>query len=337
MGLTRGVSLSHRFGMNTHPKIVVLDGHTLNPGDNPWDAVADLGALTVYDRTADKDIFDRAGEAEIILTNKTPLTRQTLEALPKLRMIAVLATGYDVVDTAAAKERGIIVSNVPVYGTDSVAEFVMSCIFDYARRIDIHDTACKSGEWTKKPDFSFWLTNQMELSGKTLGIVGFGRIGAKTAELGHALGMNILAYVPRPKAAPGYDGFAFAESIEALFESADFVSLHCPLTAENRSFVNASLLGRMKKNALFINTARGALVHEADLAAVLNSSAIGGAYLDVLSVEPPVASNPLLQAPHCRITPHMAWATLSARQRLMATTADNVKAFLAGSPQNQIV
>ncbi|WP_027182988.1 D-2-hydroxyacid dehydrogenase [Desulfovibrio inopinatus] len=323
--------------MNAHPHIVVLDGYTLNPGDNSWDDVAALGQFTVFDRTADQDILDRAGEADIILTNKTPLTRQTIEALPRLRMIAVLATGYDVVDIVAAKERGIVVCNVPVYSTDSVAQFVMACILDHVRRIDVHDAACKSGDWTKNADFSFWLTNQIELTGKTLGIVGFGRIGAKTAELGHGLGMNILAYAPRPKPAPAYTGFAFAETIDALFETADIISLHCPLTADNKGFVDARLLDRMKKEALFINTARGALVNEEDLAAALSAGTISGAYLDVLGVEPPPASHPLLHAPRCRVTPHVAWATLAARQRLMATTAQNIKAFLAGTPQNQIV
>lgn len=316
-------------------RIVVLDGHTINPGDNPWDAIAALGDLAVYERSAETDIVARAGGAEIVLTNKTPLSGDTLDKLPTLRFIGELATGYDNVDVVAAGRRGIPVANIPEYGSDSVAQHTIALLLELCNRVGEHGQAVARGEWSRSTDFSFWRGSLLELAGRRLGIVGYGRIGRRVAEIAHALGMEILAHNPHHRDAAGSLPVRWLEVAE-LFATADVVSLHCPVTAENHRFVNRALLQTMKQDALFINTARGALVDETDLAWALNSGMIAGAGLDVLAREPALPHNPLLGARNCLITPHIAWASLAARRRLMASAAQNIAAFLRGEWLNVV-
>lgn len=319
-------------------RIVVLDGHTLNPGDNPWDELASLGELTVHARSAPGEVVERARGAAVVLTNKTVLDAATLAALPELRFIAVLATGYNVVDVAAARAHGIHVANVPEYGTDSVAQHVLALLLELTSGVAEHDAAVHAGEWQRCPDFSFWHRPPLELAGLTMGLVGFGRIGRRVGELAHALGMRVVAS-GRPGGtrsdAPPWPGFAWCE-IGAVFATADVVSLHCPLTADNAGFVGDALLGSMKRTAYLINTARGPLIDEPALARALVAGRPAAAALDVVSVEPIRADNPLLAAPNCIITPHLAWASLAARRRLMSTAVANVRAFLAGTPTNLV-
>ena len=321
--------------MSRMPSLVVLDGATLNPGDNPWDEVAALGQFTLHDRTPAELTVERAKGAQIVITNKTRLTADLLAQLDACQFIAVLATGYDVVDVAAAGKRGIPVSNVPGYGCESVAQFVMAQLLALTRRVELHDKLVREGEWNRRVEFTFWDTPQVELAGKTLGVVGFGGIGRRVAELALAFGMRVVAYAPRPKEPLSSPYFAFVGS-EELFREADVVSLHCPLTASNDGFVNADLIQLMKPGSYLINTARGKLVNEKDLATALNSGHLAGAALDVLAVEPPVKANPLLSAKNCLITPHMAWASLTARKRLMSITAANIRGFLEGQFQNVV-
>lgn len=316
-------------------KITVLDSYTLNPGDNPWDEVAQLGELTLYDRTPIDQIVARAAGAEIVLTNKTLLSAATLAHLPQLRFIAVLATGHNVVDGAAARARGIPVSNVPEYGTDSVAQHVFALLLELCHHVGLHDSAVKAGEWTRSVDFCFWKTPPIELSGLTMGIVGLGRIGRRVGALAHAFGMNVLAAGGTRRDDPGYRPFAWS-TIPELFAAADVISLHCPLTADNAGFVNRGILRHVKPSAFFVNVARGGLVDEAALAAALNAGELAGAAVDVVSHEPMRVDNPLLQARNCIITPHIAWASLAARRRLMAATVKNVEAFIAGRPINVV-
>jgi glycerate dehydrogenase len=316
-------------------RIVVLDGHTLNPGDNPWDDLARLGDLTVYDRTPADAVVARAAGAEIILTNKTVIDADALAQLSALRFIAVLATGHNVVDIAAARAHGIAVSNVPEYGSSDVAQHTLALLLELCHRVGDHSRAVGAGDWTRAPDFSFWLSPPRSLEGQTLGIVGYGRIGRRVAVLGRALGMRILASSRLQRASGGEPPDAF-RAIPDLFAEADVISLHCPLTDDNAAFVNATLLARLRHGALLINTARGGLIDESALAAALNGGRLAGAALDVLSVEPPPADHPLLTARNCVITPHIAWASLTARRRLMATTVANVRAFLAGTPVNLV-
>ena len=291
-------------------KIIVLDGHTLNPGDNPWAPVAALGELTVYDRTPAERILDRAAGAEIVLSNKTPLDGPTLAALPALRFISVLATGCNVVDLTAARKQGIIVSNVPEYGAASVAQHVIALLLALVHRPERHDQLVRQGEWQRRGDFSFWDAPLVELAGKCMGIIGFGRIGRRVGELAHTLGMEVLAFSPHGGTDPAYEPFAW-RPLDIIFAESDVISLHCPLTPDNQGMVNRRLLATMKPTALLINTARGGLIEEQDLADALNAGRIGGAALDVLSVEPPAGCNPLLTAKNCLITPHMAWAARS--------------------------
>jgi glycerate dehydrogenase len=311
--------------------IVVLDGYTLNPGDNPWDGLARLGELTVYDRTPPERVVERARHADIVLTNKTPIDAAALRQLRQLRFIAVLATGHNIVDGAAARARGIAVSNVPEYGTDAVAQHVFALLLERCHHVGLHDAAVKAGEWTRAPDFCFWRSPPIELAGLTMGIIGFGRIGRRVGELAHAFRMHVVASTRSRPQAPNYQPFTLG-NVSDVFGQADVVSLHCPLTAENARFVNRDLLKRMKPSAFFINTARGGLVDEEALADALQAGELAGAAVDVLSAEPMRPDNPLLHAPNCIITPHIAWGSLAARRRLMATTVDNVAAFLAGRP-----
>ncbi len=316
-------------------RVVVLDGYTLNPGDNPWDSVAALGDLTVHDRTPPEEIVERSRGADIILTNKTPLTAKTLAQLPDLKFIAVLATGFNVVDVEAARARKISVSNVPIYGTDSVAQFAIALLLHLCHHAKEHSDAVKDGEWGRRGEFCFWDFPLIELAGKTMGIIGFGRIGRRTGELAHALNMNVLASDPFASNPPDYKPFAF-KSTEEVFSESDVISLHCPQTPDNAEFVNKELLGKMKSSAFFINTSRGGLVNEADMAEALNTGQIAGAALDVVSAEPIQPDNPLLKAKNIVLTPHMAWGTLEGRSRLTRTTADNIRAFLDGKPINVV-
>jgi glycerate dehydrogenase len=315
--------------------IVVLDGGTVNPGDNPWDALEALGNLAVYDRTPPELLLERAGEADILLTNKTVLDAATLAALPRLRFIAVLATGYNVVDVVAAAGRGIPVSNVPAYSTMTVAQHSFALLLELTNWVGLHNTVVKGGEWSAGAAFSFWKKPLLELDGMRMGIVGFGSIGRAVARIAQSFGMEVIVNTPHPPQGAEWSTVRFVW-LEELFEQSDVVSLHCPQTAANTGFVDASLLSRMKPSALLINTARGALINEQDLADALNGGKLAGAAVDVVSREPILADNPLLKAENCLITPHMAWAALAARQRLMAQSAANVAAFLAGSPVNVV-
>jgi glycerate dehydrogenase len=315
-------------------KIVVLDGYAANPGDLDWAPLAGLGALTVYERTPAALTVERAAGAQALLTNKVVLGAAELAALPELRYIGVLATGYNVVDTAAAGARGIVVTNVPAYSTPSVAQQVFALLLELARGTGRHAALVRVGRWSAAPDFCFWEGPQMELAGLTIGIVGFGAIGQAVARIALAFGMRVLVVTRSPDPA-AWPEVSFVD-LDQLFIQADVVSLHCPLSEETRAMVNAVRLAQMKPTAYLINTGRGPLVDEAALAAALHAGQIAGAGLDVLSQEPPPATNPLLAAPNCVITPHLAWATAAARQRLLATAVANLQAFLAGSPQNRV-
>ncbi len=313
-------------------KIVVLDGYTLNPGDLSWDQLRQLGDCTIYDRTAPEQVAERAKDAEILLINKVVMSRDVIAQLPALKYIGVLATGYNVVDVRATAERNITVTNIPVYGTASVAQMVFAHILNLAQHVAEHAQDVAAGQWGKCPDFCFWNFPMIELSGQTLGIVGCGRIGRQTARIGQALGMKVIAYDKYP--APT-DGIEFVEMTE-LFKRADVISLHCPLTGDNEKFVNREMLALMKSSAFLVNTSRGPLIDEDALAEALNTGRIAGAGLDVLSVEPAQDDNPLLKAANCYVTPHIAWATVSARSRLMDTAVENLGAFLRGEPQNVV-
>ena len=316
-------------------KLIVLDGKTLNPGDNPWDPLERLVIIEVFDRTPDDQIVARCADASIVLTNKVPFTKATLDQLPNLKFIAVTATGFNIVDTAAAADRGIVVSNVPEYSTQSVAQHVFAMLLSFLHRPSEHHQAIVDGQWQAIGDFSFTLLPIQELVGKTFGIIGTGRIGRATAAVATAFGMRVVAS-SRQHAAPSSDDNFARLPIEQLFAEADVVSLHCPLTDHNQQFVDAELLSRMKPSSILVNTARGGLVDEQALANALNTDVIAGALLDVCSTEPIGADNPLLSAKNCVLTPHIAWATLAARQRLMQTTAKNIAAFLQGQPQNVV-
>lgn len=314
------------------PTIVVLDGYSLNPGDNPWNALEQLGDLTIYPRSAPNQVVERAAAAQIVLTNKTPIDAAAIESLPELRFISVLATGYDVVDVDAAGRRGIAVSNVPEYGTESVAQHTIALLLELANAVGEHHNAVSIGTWQRSPDFAFWLRAPIELAGLTMGIVGYGRIGARVAEIAAAFGMRVAITGRRRRVVPNMEWMA----IDQLFATADVVSLHCPLSADNLRFVDGRLLQRMRPSAFLINTARGALVDEGALAAALRAGVIAGAALDVVSAEPIQPDNPLLGAPNCILTPHLAWASVAARRRLMAITVENVRSYLAGSPINVV-
>ena len=315
-------------------KIVVLDGFTLNPGDLDWAGLRALGDCEIHDRTAPDEIVARSKDTEIILTNKTILSRATLTALPKLKYIGVLATGVNVVDAAAARERGVPVTNVPDYGTRSVAQLTFALLLELAHHAGHHAQTVREGRWSRSADFCYWDFPLLELDGLTMGLVGFGRIGRAVGELAAAFGMKVLVHSRRtPEKIP--PGVRFV-GLEELFRSSDVVSLHCPLTSETNQIVNAERLAWMKPTAFLINTSRGPLVDEAALAGALNQKKIAGAAVDVLSVEPPPANNPLLTAKNCLITPHLAWATRAARARLMQIAVANVAAFLAGAPQNVV-
>jgi glycerate dehydrogenase len=315
-------------------KIVVLDGYTANPGDLDWLPLAAFGELTVHDRTPATLLLERAAGAQVLLTNKVLLGAAELASLPDLRYIGVLATGYNVVDVNAARERGITVTNVPAYSTPSVAQHVFALLLELTRGTGRHAALVSAGRWSAAPDFCFWDSPQVELAGLTFGIVGFGAIGQAVARIALAFDMRVLAHTRTPDPA-GWPEVDFV-GLDELFARADVVSLHCPLTEETRGLVNASRLATMKPTAFLLNTGRGPLVDEAALAVALREACREGAGLDVLSQEPPPADNPLLSAPNCIITPHLAWATKAARQRLLNVSIDNVRAFLAGKSQNVV-
>jgi len=312
-------------------KIVILDGHTANPGDLNWDEFARLGECKIHERTLEAEVVERARDAEVLLTNKTVITAAAMAQLPSLRYIGVLATGYNNVDAVAARERGIPVCNVPEYSTPAVAQAVFALLLELTNRTGHHAQTVRSGRWAASKDFCYWDGSLIELSGLTLGIIGYGRIGQAVAQIGRAFGMRILAY--RRSGGIGHEG----TDLNTLFRSSDVISLHCPLTPETKEMINADKFALMKPSAILINTARGPLINEQQLADALNSGRIAGAGLDVLSVEPPAASNPLLQAQNCIITPHIAWASQATRKRLMATAVDNLRAFLEGRPRNRVV
>jgi glycerate dehydrogenase len=314
--------------------IVVLDGYTLNPSDLSWNCFKELGNLNIYDRTPDELILKSCSDAEVIITNKTPISADTINKLGKLRYIGVLATGYNIVDINAARVKNIPVTNIPAYGTTSVAQMVFAHILNLTHHVMQHSASVSDGDWALCPDFCYWNFPLIELNGLTLGIIGYGKIGKATADIGRAFGMKILAYDSNLSSIPSSEGTLV--SIEDLFAQSDVVSLHCPLTRDNIRFVNAKILSKMKKTAFLINTSRGQLIDESALADALNSGKIAGAGLDVLSVEPPEKNNPLLNALNCYVTPHIAWATYSARKRLMQTAIDNLKSFLNGKTINVV-
>ncbi len=312
--------------------IVILDAYTANPGDCSWNALETLGACKFHDRTAPSDVISRAAEADVLLTNKTPLGRDIISQLPRLKYIGVLATGYNVVDIAAARERGIPVCNVPEYGTSNTAQAAFALLLELTNRTGHHADTVRAGRWSASKDFCYWDGPLVDLHGATLGIVGCGKIGQTVARMGRAFGMRVLAHRRNP---PAGGDFEYV-TLEALLRQSDVVSLHCPLTEDTKELINKERLSWMKPSALLINTARGPLVNEADLAAALERGVIAGAGLDVLSAEPPPADNPLLNAKNCIITPHIAWATPDARKRLIAETAENVRLWQLGSPRNVV-
>jgi glycerate dehydrogenase len=317
-------------------RIVVLDGHTLNPGDNPWTALAELGQLEVHDRSAASETVARAADADIVLTNKVLLDANTIALLPKLRGISVLATGVNAVDLPSASRRGIAVCNVPSYSTSSVAQHTIALLLELCHHVGLHDASVHAGEWQRSPDFSYWKTPLLELEGKRLGIVGYGAIGRRVAAAARALGMEICAaQLGHGAPASASEGVERA-TLDELFRTSDVISLHCPLTPETKELVSRGRLALMKPSAFLINSARGGLIDEHALGAALDSGSLGGAALDVLSSEPPRADNPLLSAKNCVITPHVAWTSLPARQRLLEVTVGNVRALLAGAPVNVV-
>lgn len=315
-------------------KIIVLDGYGMNPGDISWNSLNDCGEVTVYDRTAVGDVVARSRDAEALLTNKVVIDRKVMEQLPRLKYIGVMATGYNVVDLAAARERGIVVTNVPAYSTDSVVQMTLAHILNITNRVEHYAIQNRKGRWSGNPDFCYWDTPLPEISGKTLGIVGLGSIGMKVAVMARCLGLDVFAYTSKDSGSLP-DGIQKA-TIDGLLAVSDILSLHCPLTETTRGMINREALAKMKHGAVLINTSRGPLVDEQAVAEALKSGQLAGYGADVMCVEPPSADNPLFDAPNAFITPHIAWATIEARQRLMSTVVDNVKAFVDGCPKNVV-
>ncbi len=316
-------------------KLVVLDGYTLNPGDLNWGPLLDLGdGPQIYERTGPQDTVSRAADAEILLTNKVVLDRDTLAQLPKLRYVGILATGVNVIDLAAAHERGIVVTNVPAYSTASVVQLTLALLLELTQHVGHHANSVRQGNWARSRDFAYWDFPLVELEGLTMGLVGFGAIAQGVAQVAQTLGMRVLA-TRRAERSPEVPGVQMVD-LDTLFRESDVLSVHCPLTPETKGLVNAARLATMKPSAYVLNTSRGPVVNEADLAEALNTGKIAGAGVDVLSTEPPAANNPLLTAKNCFVTPHIAWATKAARGRLLATVVANIRAFLVGKPQNVV-
>ena len=313
-------------------KIVVLDGYTLNPGDLSWGDLKALGQCTVHDRTSPEQLVKRAEGVRVLLTNKVVLDREALAQLRDLAYIGVLATGYNVVDVGAARDRGIVVTNVPAYGTDSVAQFVFALLLELANGVARHDEAVHTGKWSRSPDFSFSEVSMTELTGLTMGIIGFGEIGRAVARIAEAFGMKVIVQTRTPGEG---DGVRYVD-LDTVFAESDVVTLHCPLTSETKGLISSERLRRMKDTAILINTSRGPVVDELALAEALNTGQIAGAAVDVLSVEPPPEDTPLFRARNCIVTPHIAWATLGARKRLLDTVVENVRAWIEGQPVNVV-
>lgn len=316
-------------------KIVILDAFTTNPGDLSWDRFNELGEVTAYDYTPEDQIIERCKDAEIIIDNKVVLNKDVLDKLPKLKYIGMLSTGFNVIDTQAAKEKGIIVCNVPTYSTAAVAQLTFALILEIYNQVGIHNEAVHSGEWSSCRDFCFQKTPLIELSGKTIGLIGYGKIGSEVAKIADAFSMNILCYVPSTKPQPNFKNFSFV-SLDEIAKQSDIVSLHCPLTPQTTGIINENFISKMKRNAIIINTSRGPAIDEQALADALNSGRIAGAGVDVLSTEPPNENNPLLSCSKCFITPHIAWAGYETRERLVDVVYNNLKSFLSGNPVNVV-
>lgn len=314
-------------------KLVVLDGYTLNPGDLTWSGLEKLGSVAVYDRTPDNKIIEHIDDADIIFTNKTPLSKATFEACPGIKWVGVLATGYNVVDIIAAKEKGIPVCNVPSYGTTAVAQMVFALLLEMCHHVGYHDKSVKEGKWTKNPDFCYWDYPLIELAGKTMGIIGLGRIGQNTAKLANAFGMNVLAYDEYKIDGLESDMLKYT-TLDVLLTESDVISLHCPLFEKTKGIINKNSIAKMKDGVMIINTSRGPLIIEEDLRDALNSGKVAGAACDVVSEEPISIENPLLQAKNIIITPHIAWAPKESRSRLLDIAVNNLEAYLKGSLVN---
>lgn len=312
-------------------KIAILESRFVNPGELSWETIEKLGQTTVYPFTEPEDVIRQIGDSEIVLINKTRITAELLDACPSIKLICVQATGYNVVDCDAAKERGITVCNVPDYGTNAVAQFTFSLLLELCNRVGHHDQRVKEGRWSSRPDFSFWETPQMELAGKTIGIIGYGRIGQAVGKIAKAFGMQVLGY-----SRSGVPGAGDYVTLDTLFERSDIISLHCPYTAENAQMINENTIAKMKDGAILLNTARGGLVNEQAVKDALVRGKLRGAAVDVVSQEPIDPDNPLLTAPNCIITPHMAWAPVESRQRVIDCVTKNIEAFLAGKPVNVV-
>lgn len=316
-------------------KIAILDSRALNPGDLSYDCISQFGDVTLYERTeTEAETIARIGDSEIVLVNKVPITRRVAEACPNLKLICVQATGYNLVDCAACARQGILVTNVPTYGTAAVAQFTMALILELCHQVGLHDASVHQGDWIKCANFCYWLTPQMELGGKTLGIIGFGRIGRAVGQLAKAFGMRVLAY-SRSECAEGREIGEYVD-LDTLLAQSDIISLHCPLFAETEKLIGCETIAKMKDGAMLINTARGGLLDEEAVARALNSGKLRGAAVDVVSREPMQADNPLLAARNCIITPHIAWAPVESRQRLLDCVVENIRAFLNGTPQNVV-
>lgn len=315
-------------------KIVNLDGYTTNPGDLSWDNFRQYGEVVVYDRTKPEEIIERAKDADVLFVNKCVITDEIMSELPNLKYIGLQSTGYNVVDCEAAKKRGIVVSNIPAYSTNAVAQLVFALILQITNKVSLHSDAVHNGEWSACPDFCFWKAPLAELDSKTIGIVGFGSIGQRVANIAKAFGMNILVFTPHPKPEIFTD-VEFCD-FDTLCKNSDIITCHCPLTPDTENLINKSAISKMKKSAIVINTSRGPVVNDEDLANALNNDDIQGAGLDVLGIEPPSSTNPLLTAKNCIITPHIAWAAFETRKRLLSILEQNLKAFLSCNPQNVV-
>ncbi len=316
-------------------KTVILDGYTENPGDLSWGGFEAIGELTVYDRTKHDEIITRIGNAEIVLTNKTPLGPEVFDACPSIKYIGVLATGYNVVDTDAAKERGITVTNIPAYSTAAVAQFTFALLLEICHHVGKHNDAVKSGKWSKSVDFCFWDYPQIELAGKTFGCIGYGRIGQSAGNIAQCFGMNVLAYNRHPNKALENEKMHYVD-LETLLAQSDIISLHCPLSPSTKGLINKDTISRMKDGVIIINTSRGPIIVEEDLKKALIDGKIAYAAMDVVSSEPIAEDNPLMTAPNCIITPHIAWASKESRKRLMDIAVSNLQAYLAGMPVNVV-
>ena len=315
--------------------IVILDAYTTNPGDLSWERFSEFGEVTAYDYTPPELIIERCKDAEIIIDNKVILTKEIIDNLPKLKYIGMLSTGFNVIDIDAAKKNGVVVCNVPTYSTAAVAQLTFALILEIYNQVGVHNEAVHSGEWSSCRDFCFQKTPLIELSNKTIGLIGYGKIGSEVAKIADAFSMNILCYVPSKKPLPNFKNFRFV-TLDELAEQSDIVSLHCPLTPETTGIINKRFISKMKENAIIINTSRGPAIDEQALADALNEGKIAGAGVDVLSTEPPKENNPLLTCQKCFITPHIAWAGFETRERLIGVVFDNLKSFISGNPTNVV-